>query len=80
MLDAKLTIIALQGATAALAGFNVSVNLHRRAIERVMRAPMSMFDTTPLGRIMNRFSKDMDTIDNTLVRLNFRGEFSEDSD
>lgn len=56
----------LMGAAAALMGFNVSINLHYGAIHRVMHAPMSMFDTTPLGRIMNRFSKDMDTIDNTL--------------
>jgi ABC-type multidrug transport system fused ATPase/permease subunit len=56
----------LMGALAAFVGFNVSNQLHRTAIIRIMHAPMSLFDTTPLGRIMNRFSKDMDTIDNTL--------------
>ena len=38
--------------------------LHRTAMTSVAHAPMSFFETTPLGRIMNRFSKDIDTIDN----------------
>ena len=34
--------------------------LHQAMLERVVKAPMSFFDKTPAGRILNRFSKDMD--------------------
>lgn len=55
-----------QGGVNAFLTYGASVRLHRDAIKRVMFAPQSFFDTTPLGRIMNRFAKDIDTLDNTL--------------
>lgn len=57
----------LLGAAQAFLNYFASVRLHADSIQRVMYAPQSFFDTTPLGRIMNRFSKDIDTIDNQLA-------------
>ncbi|EIW84207.1 ABC transporter [Coniophora puteana RWD-64-598 SS2] len=54
------------GALFAMLTYFASQKLHARAINRVMYAPMSFFETTPLGRIMNRFAKDIDTVDNTI--------------
>lgn len=45
-----------------------SRRLHRNLLVNVMHSPMSFFDTTPLGRIVNRFSKDLYTIDDTIPR------------
>lgn len=45
--------------------------LHNRMLERILRAPMSWFNITPTGRIINRFSKDIDTVDVT-IRFNVR--------
>ena len=48
-------------------GTNASKTLLQGAMTRVLRAPMTFFDTTPLGRITNRFSKDIDSMDNNLT-------------
>ncbi|KAJ3321041.1 hypothetical protein HDU76_000167 [Blyttiomyces sp. JEL0837] len=55
------------GVFFAYAGTRAARVLHAMAAARVLRAPVAFFDTTPLGRIINRFSKDQDGIDNTLV-------------
>lgn len=40
--------------------------IHEKMLTRLIRAPMSFYDTTPLGRILNRFTKDIDTADTTI--------------
>lgn len=40
--------------------------MHDILLKYVLRWPMYLFDTTPLGRVLNRFSKDVDVVDNTL--------------
>ncbi|KXS10818.1 hypothetical protein M427DRAFT_61533 [Gonapodya prolifera JEL478] len=48
-------------------GCNIaSRRIHDAALEKVFRAPVTFFDVTPIGRIMNRFSRDIDGLDNML--------------
>jgi ABC-type multidrug transport system fused ATPase/permease subunit len=40
--------------------------LHIRMLRRVIEAPMRFFDTTPIGRVLNRMSSDTSAIDSNL--------------
>ena len=43
--------------------------IHRRLLEAVLRAKFKFFDTTPLGQITNRFSKDLEAVDQEVVTV-----------
>ena len=53
--------IGIAGLTAFLIGavlIHLSNSLHNSMLQRVAHAPMQFFHSNPLGRIINRFSKD----------------------
>lgn len=45
-----------------LKGLNASRDLFEELLKGVLFAPMSFFDVTPIGRVINRFSKDIYTV------------------
>jgi len=50
-----------------ICGLRASRTFFSCLLDTVLKAPMAFFDTTPIGRIVNRFSKDMYTVDEQLV-------------
>lgn len=61
--------IFIYAMTMALSTVEASRILHKKMLYSILRSPMSFFDTTPSGRILNRFSRDVETIDNVLPEL-----------
>uniref|UniRef100_A0A7N6ALG0 ABC-type glutathione-S-conjugate transporter n=1 Tax=Anabas testudineus TaxID=64144 RepID=A0A7N6ALG0_ANATE len=72
--DLKLTVfgalgfvqgIAIFGTTVAISicGIIASRQLHMDLLMNVLRSPMSFFECTPSGNLLNRFAKEIDAID-----------------
>uniref|UniRef100_A0A8D3DU69 ABC-type glutathione-S-conjugate transporter n=1 Tax=Scophthalmus maximus TaxID=52904 RepID=A0A8D3DU69_SCOMX len=72
--DLKLTVfgalgfaqgIAIFGTTVAisLCGIIASRHLHMDLLNNVLHSPMSFFECTPSGNLLNRFAKEIDAID-----------------
>lgn len=60
-----LLLVAITLAYICVIGSTV---LHENLLENMLRLPLAFFETTPLGRIVNRFSKDIDVIDTMIPR------------
>ncbi|CAG0894697.1 unnamed protein product, partial [Darwinula stevensoni] len=42
--------------------------LHRNCLQNILRNPLKFFDTTPTGRILNRFSQDISSVDEGITQ------------
>lgn len=50
----------------AIATLTAASKIHKYLLENSLRLPMFFFDITPIGRILGRFSTDMNGVDATL--------------
>jgi ABC-type multidrug transport system fused ATPase/permease subunit len=72
-----LAAIGIAGAIAALirdvwlfyGSLTASRNIHNRLMDAVCRAKFKFFDVTPLGQLMNRFSKDLEAVDQEVAPI-----------
>lgn len=49
--------------TLSIGTINAATILHHHLLQTIIRLPMMFFDVTPIGRILSRFSTDVNTLD-----------------
>nr|XP_039333979.1 multidrug resistance-associated protein 1 isoform X2 [Saimiri boliviensis boliviensis] len=53
----------------SIGGIFASRRLHLTLLDNVLRSPMSFFERTPSGNLVNRFSKELDTVDSMIPQV-----------
>ncbi|KAM9424656.1 LOW QUALITY PROTEIN: ATP-binding cassette sub-family C member 3 [Pholidichthys leucotaenia] len=74
---AQGVLVMISSFTLAMGNIGAARKLHHNLLTNKLHTPQSFFDTTPIGRIINRFSKDIYVIDEALPStvLMFLGTF-----
>ncbi|KAJ1561710.1 Multidrug resistance-associated protein 1 [Cladochytrium tenue] len=73
---AQMVALLCLNCSILLGGYLLSLHYHRTALDRLFRAPMSFFESQPIGRILSRFSKDIESIDQRIWVYFFFAIFS----
>lgn len=53
----------------SIGGIFASCRLHLDLLHNVLRSPISFFERTPSGNLVNRFSKELDTVDSMIPQV-----------
>ncbi|XP_078487497.1 multidrug resistance-associated protein 1-like isoform X1 [Ciona intestinalis] len=62
-------IVVVESIILYVGALGASRVLHETMLHHLLLAPVRFFDQTPIGRIINRCSKDVDVMDNLLIRI-----------
>lgn len=59
-------LVMISSLTLMLGGLGAARQLHARLLVNKLHTPQAFYDTTPIGRIINRFGKDINVIDEVI--------------
>ncbi|CAM5999084.1 unnamed protein product, partial [Sphagnum balticum] len=62
----EAVFIVLGNIFMCISGIIAAKKIHKDMLFSVLRSPLSFFDTTPMGRIVNRFNSDLQVIDESI--------------
>ncbi|EED20602.1 multidrug resistance protein, putative [Talaromyces stipitatus ATCC 10500] len=66
-------VTALRDLTTFYGSLKASSTIFARLLNRVVHAKINFFDSVPLGQIINRFSKDMEVVDQLIAGFSTSG-------
>lgn len=64
----QVLLVSAMSLVLTYSAMKAARNLHHGLLVNIMHLPMQFFETTPLGRIVNRFSRDINSVDDKIPR------------
>ncbi|KAJ7390662.1 Multidrug resistance-associated protein 1 [Desmophyllum pertusum] len=64
----QVLLISAMSLILAYSSMKAARNLHQGLLVNIMHLPMQFFETTHIGRIVNRFSRDVNSVDDKIPR------------
>uniref|UniRef100_A0A8C2H8V0 Multidrug resistance-associated protein 1 n=1 Tax=Cyprinus carpio TaxID=7962 RepID=A0A8C2H8V0_CYPCA len=65
----QIVVLFCYSVAVSVGGIVASRYLHQTMLYNVLRSPMSFFERTPSGNLVNRFAKETDTIDSVIPSI-----------